>query len=298
MYLFFGIFFLILLFFFCINHWRRKKIIKKICSMCAGEKCRLLNELIEPFGFNYIVSQDIFTSRIDAWQREFGYCALYDRTACHFNLVFDTLPVYFDYHDKTWLIELWKGQYGINTGGEIGIYYADRILDEKDYDNTLFQSVRDEDMPELSFQLFKNGTEIASVCEKHWWLTAFSMGRFSRLADLYMRASITFPNPEMTEAFAEALVHTGVAKEDIYVCCSTVTFPFSFSNLNCVCFPKFRLGIAQCMNRFWCGVYLFVTRAFCLSMDRILYLYYYLPFIFRKMFRIRRYKKFRHKKGK
>ena len=75
MYLFLGILFLLLLLFFCINLWRRKRIIKKICSMCMLEKCDLLNELIGPFGYSYVSSQDLFTSRIDAWQRRFGYCA-------------------------------------------------------------------------------------------------------------------------------------------------------------------------------------------------------------------------------
>ena len=70
MYLFFGIFFLILLFFFCFNFWRKKKIIKKICCMSTKEKCCLLDELIEPFGFCYVASQDIFTSHINAMQRE------------------------------------------------------------------------------------------------------------------------------------------------------------------------------------------------------------------------------------
>lgn len=128
MYLFFGIAFLLLLFFFCINFFRRKRIIKKLCSMCMQEKCDLLNELVEPFGYSYISSQDLFTSRQDAFQRAFGYCALYDRAAFRFHMIFDCLPVYFDYRGKTWLIEFWKGQYGINTGCEIGVYYADRIL--------------------------------------------------------------------------------------------------------------------------------------------------------------------------
>ena len=33
-------------------------------------------------------------------------------------MVFETLPVYFDYAGKTWLIQIWKGQYGICTGCE------------------------------------------------------------------------------------------------------------------------------------------------------------------------------------
>lgn len=296
MYLFFGIFFLVLLFFFFINHWRKKRIIKKICSMCACDKCQLLDEIIAPFGFSYIACQDIFTSRMDAWQHDYGYCALYDRTAYHFNLVFDSLPVYFDYKGRTWLVELWKGQYGINTGGEIGVYYSDRILDKKDYDNTLFKGVDDKDMLGLSFQLYKNGAQIANVCGRHWWQTAFSMGRFSRPADLCMRASITFPSPDMARAFAQSLICSGFCKDNVYICCNTVSLFYSASNCCRGIFRRFRTWIGQCMNRFWCRVYLFVTRPFCLSMDRILYLYYYLPFTFRKMLRIRKYKKYKPKR--
>lgn len=66
MYLFFGIFFLILLFFFILNFCRRKKIIKKVCSMTPKEKCETLNGLLGPFGYAYVPSQDVITSRIDA----------------------------------------------------------------------------------------------------------------------------------------------------------------------------------------------------------------------------------------
>ena len=62
--------------------------------MCMDEKCRLLKDLIEPFGYSYVLPQDIFTSRIDAWQRQFGYCRLYDEAAPHVNMILDCLPVY------------------------------------------------------------------------------------------------------------------------------------------------------------------------------------------------------------
>lgn len=296
MYLFFGIFFLVLLFFFCLNYWRRKKIIKKICCMSTKEKCCLLDELLEPFGFCYVPSQDIFTSRIDAMQREFGYCALYDKAALSFHMVFDCLPVYFNYNGRTWLVELWKGQYGINTGGEIGIYYADRIIPESKWENTIFQCVEDEDMVGLSFNLFRKGMGIADVGGRHWWLTAFSVGRFSNPQDLYMRASVTFPHHEMAEAFAEGLVRSGYCPDDIGICHHTVTFSFARSFVRNGCLRRLHIFLAQCANRFWCKVYLSVTRPFCLSLDKILYLYYYLPFIFRKTLRIKKYKKIKRKR--
>lgn len=56
---------------------RRKKAIQQIRSMCMNEKYHTLNQLIEPFGFSYVASQNIFTSKVNAWQRDFGYCTLY-----------------------------------------------------------------------------------------------------------------------------------------------------------------------------------------------------------------------------
>ncbi len=296
MYLFFGIFFLVLLLFFCINFWRRKRIIKKVCRMSCEEKCEMMNALVEPFGYAYIVSQDIFTSRIDAWQRQFGYCTFYDETASRFGMIFDCLPIYFNYGNRTWLVELWKGQYGINTGAEIGVYYADRIVRERQINNTLFECVNDEDMLVFSFELYRKGSRIAEVRARHWWLTAFSMGRFSDPADLYMRASITFPNNEMESAFIQGLFNAGYREQDICVCHHTVSFSFTESSMRFGFISRFFRSLSQSMNRFWCRVFLHVTRPFCLSLDRIIYLYYYLPVSFRKMLRIRNYKKFKHKR--
>lgn len=298
MYLFSGIFFLILLLFLFLNYQRKKKIICKIRSMCMEEKCRLSEELVEPFGYSYVPSQDIFTSRTDAWQKEFGYCALYDAAAPHFNMVFDSLPVYFNYHGRTWLIEFWKGQYGINTGGEIGVYYANRIIKEEERKSTLFQCVDKDDMLQLSFTLLRNSSVIARLCSRHWWLTAFLTGCFSRPAGLIMHATVTFPTNEMAEAFTRGLVETGYERESIQICCNSVAFVFSAAApVHGIC-RKIRIRTAQWCNCFWCRIYQFITRPFCLTVDKILYLYYYLPFAFRRMFRIRKYRKHREKNHK
>lgn len=295
MYFYFGVFFALLLVFFCLNFWRRKKIIQKVCSMCMEEKCEILNDLVRPFGYSYVPDQDIFTSCLDAWQRDFGYCALFDRAAPHFNMVFDCLPVYFNHRGRTWLIECWKGQYGINTGCEIGVYCADRVIPEDELSRTLFPCVDYADMPRLSFTLCKDRQMIAELCSRHWWLTAFRPGCFSRPESLSMRVGITLQTPAMAAAFAEGLQKAGYSGEEIKVCCNTVTFLFGPTPCGCHRCPglwrRLRCRIAQWFNRFWCRVYRFVTRPFCLSADRILYLYYYLPFAFRKTLRIRRYKK-------
>ena len=283
--------------FILLFHRRKKKIIQKVCGMCMEEKCAVINDLIRPFGFSYVASRDIFTSRIDAWQRKFGYCTLYDETAYRFHLILDALPVYFDYNGKTWLIELWKGQYGINTGCEIGIYQADRILQENERTSTLFRSISDEELLPLSLHLFRSGREIACRHARHWWLTAFSLGRYSENSDLYMRADITLPNHSMTNAFVRGLTEAGCCPDDICVSCNTVTISFPYHPKASVIpttkniLRTLRIKMAQRMNRIWCSLYLFLTRPFCLSLDKLLYLYYYLPFLFRKTLYIRRYKK-------
>ena len=82
-----------------------------------------------------------------------------------------------------------KQKYGINTGCEIGVYHADRILTEEELEQTLFQCADDRDMLKMSLTLLKNDGIIASLCEKHWWLTAFSMGNFSNPRELSLQAS-------------------------------------------------------------------------------------------------------------
>ena len=290
MYLLFTILLPLFLLLFILNLWRRKRNIKKVRSMCTSDKCTLLREILEPFGYSYIPSQDLFTSRHDAWQREMGYSTLYDKAAHHLNMVFDSLPVYFVYHGRTWLFEFWKGQYGITTGGEIGLYYADRILNENELATTLFQAVADENMLPISFTLFKNDTPVAELSKVHWWLTAFRLGCFSRPAELTLCASVDFPCPDMARAFVKGLHAAGYEPCNICCRCSTVTFSFDRTTNRKGFLRNLRICMAQWSNHFWCRVYLHITRPFTTALDRVLYLYYYLPFAFRKTLRIRRYK--------
>lgn len=269
-----------------INRFRKKKIIQKINCLCPEEKYDLMNELLQPFGYNYIPSQDIFSTRIDAWQRDMGYCHLYDIAAPRLNMVFDYLPIYFNYQGRTWLLELWKGQYGINTGGEIGLYYADHILDKNEYKTTLFQCVTDADMIPLYFTLFRNETPCATLSHVHWWLTAFCLGLFSNPSELAMQASVTFPNNEMTGAFINGLSEAGFLLDEIKRYHNTVSFSMNHVHSAKGFFRKLQVKNAQRQNKFWCKVYRYVTRPFVSSLDRVLYLYYYLPFAFRKMLRI------------
>lgn len=273
---------------------RKRWAIKKVCSMTPIEKCELLNALIEPFGYCYDSSQDIISSRNDAWQREAGYTALFDRSAAFFNMVFDYLPVYFPYQNQTWLIEFWKGQYGINTGAEIGVYHADKLLLEEELSLAHFDAVSDCDMLPLSFCLVKDKTPIASVSKRTWWLTAFCMGQFSKPSQLYLNASLLFPDCDMMRSFLNALHQTHLPEECIRACGNEVRIQYGgLQDRHYSCLKRLIRAWAQFANRLFCRIYLCITRYFCSTEDKLLYLYYLLPFAFRRMLKPRKFH--RHK---
>ncbi len=299
MYIFFSIFFIFALLCLLLNHRRKVCIIKKVRSIPQNEKCHLLNELTMPFGYQYLSCFDIFISTFDAWQRKFGYTHHYDCFAPYFNMVFDSEPVYFDYDNRTWLIELWKGQYGINTGAEIGIYCADTIVPEGKRNRELFHTVSDEKLPVFSMKLYRHTghqtKELANISRTHWWLAAFCMSCFSQPHNLCTEFCISFPEYGMMHEFTKALIRLGYDACSLQICGSSVCFSYTAPKtpVSCGIFAKPVRCLAQLKNRLFCRIYQFVTRPFCCTPDRLLYLYFYLPFIFRHCLRLRRYRKSR-----
>ncbi len=162
------IFFFVVLVFLLLSHWRKKRIVQRVRHMCATDKQELLNELVTPLGYWYEPQQDIFSSRHDAWQKELGYGEIYNQIAPFGNMIFHSQPLYFDYDGRTWLIEFWKGQYGINTGSEIGVYCADHIIPPELRDVTIFHAPDADEYLEISCRLRKNGVPLASLTERHW----------------------------------------------------------------------------------------------------------------------------------
>ena len=132
---------------------------------------------------------------------------------------------------------------------------------------------------------------IARLGARHWWLTAFCLGTFCPPSYLTLHALLNFPDSEMADAFAQGLMKAGADSGDIKRHRNLISYRFLTSGH----VQGLHARMVQWANRFWCRVYLSVTRPFVLSIDRVLYLYEFLPFAFRKMLRIR---KFKHKRGK
>jgi len=203
-----------------LNIYMIAAIIVAVIAICATiylitHRCAVRNA-INMAGFAYDREQGIFYSEMYAWQRAFGYCKAYDEAAPLINCIVDCEPVRFRYKGKSWLIELWKGQYGITTGAEVGIY-SKRLPFGK-----MYHSVKDKDRLSISCQLVKNGETLFCRHHCHWWLTGFKPGEFSQPSELTAYIGIDFPEFGMKSAFLSAIKNLGYDSDNLAVEGNTV----------------------------------------------------------------------------
>ncbi|MGN0527080.1 MAG: DUF4474 domain-containing protein [Acutalibacteraceae bacterium] len=158
-------------------------------------------KILEFCGFEYDPEQCIYTSTMYPLQRYFGFNVIYDMVAPRVGMIYSTKRVEFKYQDKQWMIQLWKGQYGITAGAEIGLY-------NKPLNRPLqYDSAGDDELfVVMSFDLY-NGKELLfkRAPERHWWLTGFKLLEVGVAPVLTMDITLTFDTLEMANAFYNSL---------------------------------------------------------------------------------------------
>lgn len=284
MYILFPVVLIFLLICALLFHRRRQHLIRYVRNLPLPEKLCRLRELLEPFGFDYQLSQDIFISRTDAWQREYGYCRLYDEAAPAWGMLFDCEPIYFDYHGRTWLIEFWKGQYGINIGAEAGIYRADSLVPPEHRSTAFFQTVPDAELPVFDLELYCGTVSIFHITRRHWWLAGFRMGMLAEPEMLSLRISVTFSDREMQAAFLEGCKEAGISCRDLCVCDRSISFTLRTPHTSQ---PRIHQplisGWTRWRNRCFLCLYHAASTPFCRAYDQLLYLFEFLPFFSRRV---------------
>lgn len=183
---------------------------------------------IEMAGYEYDAEQDIFVCNMNPWQRNMGYSRLYDEAMAPFGMIVDCEPIYFEYNNKIWLVELWKGQYDLNTGCEIGVYTVDKPLLNipEVYKYMFYNCASDTERLTMSFTLKKNGKILFSRDERHWWLAGFKLGEYSEPSELTMNVNITFKNNVMRDAFISGLIDAGYSENEYVVNGNTLGLTF------------------------------------------------------------------------
>lgn len=192
------------------------------------ETLELLDDLLEPAGFAYDPARNIFYARMNGWQRKVGYCRTYDEAAAHFSMIIHCEPFYFFYDNREWLLEFWKGQYGMTTGGEIGLYYRE----VKDYfpevprNLAIYQAAEEQDFPRITMRLVKKDRELFQKGQRHWWLTGFILGEFSKPKQLVMETELIFRDTVMAQAAAGAIRMAGYDTTQVRLLGRKVFFRF------------------------------------------------------------------------
>lgn len=162
-----------------------------------------------------------YTNDKDAWQYNFGFGKIYDFVSPYILLEYDYIRVFFTYENKDWMLQMWKGQYGlVFYGGEVGIYtkeHSDKGIDEW----TFFNCPAEEDWINMEMTLWHediNGNwnrEFTREYDKYWWCTGFKNGHLRQeepADELRLTGRMTFKDAEMTKLVADGLAECGLAK--------------------------------------------------------------------------------------
>ena len=156
-----------------------------------------------------------------SWQKTFGYARIYDYAAPYIGMEYDYIRVFFDYEGQEFMVQLWKGQYTVIYGAEIGIYNKVLESDKSDLltfyyaadekywptmDMAVYHQQKEGDKPEDYKLIFKRPVD------KYWWCTGFVSGTLRECEpadELRTEATLTFKDAEMARLFAEGLEKCG-----------------------------------------------------------------------------------------
>lgn len=207
----------------------------------------LVNQQVLSYQYSY-VDDYYYTNDKDAWQYNFGFGKIYDFVSPYILLEYDYIRVFFTYENKDWMLQMWKGQYGlIFYGGEIGIYnreHSESGINEW----TMFNCPAEEDWLDMEMTLWHeqlDGTwkrEFTREYDKYWWCTGFKNGHLRQeepADELRLTGRITFKDAEMTSlvvdglaecGFAESSTKDGIAVDGMYVDGNDVYF--SWQNIS------------------------------------------------------------------
>jgi hypothetical protein len=252
-----------------------------------------LDKAIAACGYAYDLTQDMFYSTKDAWQRGMGYCRLYDETSAPTGMIVDCEPIYFEYNGKRWLIELWKGQYDLTTGCEIGIYTSEwtSLNIPTIYKNMFYHCANDEEMLQMQVSLIKDGKILFEREDTHWWLAGFKLGEYSEPSELTMNVCITLKDEDMCKAFVGGLKKVGYSTNEIHIKENTVK----------LCFKKPRTSqpytrtrmtdwIIQKKNKYMCDKYQDISRPVNSLTEAVILIMVQAPEIYKKIKSLKRTK--------
>ena len=154
-----------------------------------------------------------------SWQKDFGFARIYDYCAPYVGMEYDYIRVFFNYENRDFMLQLWKGLYVGMPGCEIGLY--DREEDGLKRDMmTLYYAAEEEYWPIVDMSLYHQVEEGSDEYEfmfkrptaKYWWCTGFVEGELRQMEpadELRMVATLTMKDEQMTNLVCGGLCSCG-----------------------------------------------------------------------------------------
>ncbi len=191
-------------------------------SINVVTRSNFLKDLLEgqqilSYQYSYI-DDYYYTNDKEAWQYNFGFGKIYDFVSPYILLEYDYIRVFFTYEGKDWMLQMWKGQYGmVFYGGEIGIYNRPHV-DDGINEWTFFECPAEEDWLNMEMTLWHQqldgswNREFTREYDKYWWCTGFKNGHLRQeepADELRLEGRITFKDEEMTQLVADGLKECG-----------------------------------------------------------------------------------------
>lgn len=177
----------------------------------------LKDQQVLSYQYSY-VDDYYYTNDKEAWQYNFGFGKIYDFVSPYILLEYDYIRIFFTYDNKDWMLQMWKGQYGmVFYGGEIGIYNRNHTDDGMN-EWTFFECPPEEDWLGMEMTLWHeelDGSwtrEFTREYDKYWWCTGFKNGHVRQeepCDELRLEGRITFKDAEMTRLVVEGLKECG-----------------------------------------------------------------------------------------
>ncbi|MBR4858655.1 MAG: DUF4474 domain-containing protein [Clostridia bacterium] len=154
-------------------------------------------------GFNLNYGELLVYTMVNVWMRDFGFMVFYDVFSYTTPIFFyNTRRIKFDYDGLEWMIQIWKGNYVVSNGAEVGIYTR-----EPGSIGTYYDCANDEQMMNMSMKLYHGDELILERPEQlHWWLTGFKISDVLYPArNQTLDFTIEMKDEAMLEAFCEAI---------------------------------------------------------------------------------------------
>ena len=176
------------------------------------------------YQFSYDHGGYYYANDKQSWQENFGFARVYDYVAPYVGMEYDYIRVFFTYDDEDFMVQMWKGQYGVLYGVEIGIYNRDADgLDSQPFtfynaaskrywptmDMSVYHQEKEGDLPKDYKLLFTRPTD------KYWWCTGFVPGtlrQYEPADELRIEATLTFNDETMATLFADGIRKCGFTK--------------------------------------------------------------------------------------